>query len=72
MKNVLLSFTLMLFAASLYAQSEEIEGKIINENNDKIEFATIKNLTSGLKSISNNKGEFAIKGKINEHPAGLS
>ena len=67
MKNVILNITVMLFAASIFAQSGEIRGKIINKNNKNvIEFASIKSLTSHVESISNNRGEFAIEGKINE------
>ncbi|WP_298370453.1 TonB-dependent receptor [uncultured Lutibacter sp.] len=67
MKNVILNITVMLFAASIFAQSGEIRGKIINKNNKNvIEFASIKSLTSHVETISNNRGEFAIEGKINE------
>ena len=36
MKNVILNITVMLFAASIFAQSGEIRGKIINKNNKNV------------------------------------
>lgn len=64
MKNVLLSITVMLFAITIYGQTGEINGVIIDANNENpIENAKIKNLKIAIQAISNARGKFAIKGK---------
>ncbi|WP_111709313.1 TonB-dependent receptor domain-containing protein [Lutibacter citreus] len=67
MKNVLLSFTVMLFAITIYGQTLQIKGGIIDEDSfNAIENVSIINLNNGTKTVSNAKGEFAIKGKRND------
>ncbi|SDX49057.1 iron complex outermembrane recepter protein [Lutibacter oricola] len=66
MRKVLLTISVLFFAAFSYAQTTEITGEIINKINQKpVGYATIKILKRGTYTVSDDEGKFAITGKGN-------
>ena len=69
MKKTLLLFVLTLISVASIAQEDEsiIKGTIMNDANDvALENVNIVNLNQVIGSISNEKGEFAIRAAVND------
>lgn len=59
-----LFFIALLFAS--FVSKSQISGKLTNENNEPVEFATVFNKTTKASSITNKNGIFQISGNIGD------
>lgn len=59
-----LFFIILLFAG--FISKSQISGKVINENSESVEFATILNKSTNTSSITNKNGVFQLSGNIGD------
>lgn len=62
MKTIIIIFLSMI---CLFGKAQ-ITGEVINEKGEKLEYATIYNLTRKTSSITNIEGFFSLKGEIGD------
>jgi len=57
---------LITFLFAVFVSKAQISGKVLNENSEPVEFATIFNKTTNTSSITNKNGVFQLSGNIGD------
>ena len=59
--KIILLFVLASFAPELAAQTFTLSGKVVDENSNPIEFASVSVMGQGRATMTNLKGEFSMQ-----------